>query len=441
MPTAEDLVPLLTDPREDLGAEFKDWLNLQDNEHKAVVAKAAIAIANHGGGFIILGFDERDERLVSHEKPEEIPDISQDAINAAVRRFSSTEFHCEVYFVRHPLTEIVHPIVRIPGGMTEPVLSRRDCGNVIAQNKCYVRKPGPRSEEPQTQEEWRNLLNRCLRAGRDGMLESIRAIVSGRVEEENIPQDVSDLLEEFVEEARQRWIGITQALAPDASARFPHGSYEMAFSLLGAEPANGLAQLQGRLRQARQISYTGWTPFLELNRPELAPYPEQDCVEAWLGQPNADRIFDDAAHCDFWRVAPDGKLYTRRGYSEDGMDNRAPGTVFDVTLPIWRISEGILFARRLAEAFEGVDGMLIKCSFDGLEGRALISHDGRIGVFGDDVSRTARVALERQVTLAQIDDNLVEIVHQLLTPLYEKFNFFELTQRLVEDEVDRMIRR
>jgi hypothetical protein len=61
-------------------------------------------------------------------------------------------------------------------------MSKRDCDGVIAQNRCYIRKPGPRSEEPQTREEWRVLLNRCVLAQREDMLDAIRAIVTGRVE-------------------------------------------------------------------------------------------------------------------------------------------------------------------------------------------------------------------------------------------------------------------
>ena len=58
MPTIEELQPLLGEPREDLAAEYKTWLDLTINDHKAVLAKAAIALANHGGGFIIVGFDD-----------------------------------------------------------------------------------------------------------------------------------------------------------------------------------------------------------------------------------------------------------------------------------------------------------------------------------------------------------------------------------------------
>jgi predicted HTH transcriptional regulator len=57
----ERLVDLLIDPREDLDLEIKNWLDLSgDNDAKATFAKAALAIANHGGGFIILGLAETE---------------------------------------------------------------------------------------------------------------------------------------------------------------------------------------------------------------------------------------------------------------------------------------------------------------------------------------------------------------------------------------------
>jgi hypothetical protein len=46
----------------------------------------------------------------------------------------------------------------------------------------------------------------------------------------------------------------------------------------------------------------------------------------------------DSAHCDFWRAHPSGLLYQLRGYDEDSTDQVQPGTVFDVTLPIWRLT-------------------------------------------------------------------------------------------------------
>ena len=45
MASIEELQPFITEPREDLATEYKDWLDLTRNEHKATLAKAAIALA------------------------------------------------------------------------------------------------------------------------------------------------------------------------------------------------------------------------------------------------------------------------------------------------------------------------------------------------------------------------------------------------------------
>jgi len=440
MPSIKDLEPLVTEPREDLDVEYKDWIDLSTNEHKAILAKAAIALVNHGGGFIVMGFADEPAGLISGSRPPTIPEVTQDAVNAAIRRYASPEFHCEVYAVPHPVSGVIHPVVAVPGTLIEPVMSTRDCSGVLNRNRCYTRKPGPRSEEPQTSEEWRSLLNRWVRAGREDMLEAIQSIVSGRVEPIAVAPNVLADLRAFSEAARVRWQDLIADEPPNAPSRFPNGYYEMAFSLVGAVPAKGLAILQERLREARRIKLTGWTPFLEMSTPEWAPYPHENFVEAWVGRVAPNRPPQTIPHSDFWRAAPEGKLYTIRGYSEDDLDSRAPGQVFDVTLPVWRIGEGILFAARLAKTFEDVDAITIICRYTGLGGRQLVSVTGNRPVFGDDVSQTDEIILDVQATPAQLQDNLAEVLHQLLTPLYERFSFFQLPITLVEDELAEMVK-
>ena len=441
MSTIRELEPLVSEPREELGVEYKDWLDLTVNEHRATLAKAAIALANHGGGFIIIGFAERGSEWQSQRRPPNVPEITQDAVNAAIRRYATPEFHCGMDSVRHPNTNVEHPVITVPGALTVPVMSKRDCENVIARNRCYIRKPGPRSEEPQTSEEWRDLLNRCLRAGREDMLEAIRSIVSGRVEHQNpVPNALSEL-QTYCNEARERWRELVAGEPEESPARFPHGYYEMGFSLAGAQPANGLAEIRDKLAIAQRIKLTGWSTFLEMSTPGWAPYPYEDFVEAWVGRPvRASSIERDPAHCDFWRASTDGKLYTIRGYTEDGLGRVRAGEVFDVDLPVWRIAEGILFAGRFAETFDEVDGIAIQCRFTGLNGRRLDCITGRRFFPTSGLSSTDEITLTGQATPQQVQDNLAEILHPLLSPLYERFNFFRLPFNLVEEELAGLLR-
>ena len=50
--SARRLADLLIDPHETLEVELKEWLDIVvNNDHKAVLAKSLIALANHGGEF------------------------------------------------------------------------------------------------------------------------------------------------------------------------------------------------------------------------------------------------------------------------------------------------------------------------------------------------------------------------------------------------------
>ena len=441
MASTAELQPLITDPREDLAAEYKDWLDLTNNEHKATLAKAAIALANHGGGRIVIGF--ADQGLVSGPCPEEIPEITQDSVNAAISRYAEPRFHCGLYNVPHPDTGVSHPVITVPGTpLNVPVMSRRECQGVIASNRCYIRKPGPASEEPNKPEEWRTLLNRCVRANRDDLLEAIRSIITGRVEMEDSEPNVLDDLRDYRTAAHNRWKELVSSEPDGSPARFPHGYYEMAFSLIGVTPMNDLDELQNRLNIARQIDLSGWSPFLAMQDSGWAPYPHEDFVEAWLGQPDhLDRKFEDSYQCDFWRASLDQKLYTIRGYLEDGRGND-PGSLFDINLPIRRIGEGLLFASRFADTFEEVDQIVFHCRFTGLGGRCLSTGIQPVPPVpvssGAYPCSTDEVPLTGQVTQQQIQDNLAEVLHPRLKRLYEKFNFFSLSFDAVAQELQKM---
>jgi hypothetical protein len=107
MPTRDELRALSEFPAESLSIEYESWLNLEENAGKANLAKAAIAVANEGGGIIILGMRENVSEggsLRSVIRPPSIPRYHPDDVNAAIARFCEPVFHCEVAFAESPIT-------------------------------------------------------------------------------------------------------------------------------------------------------------------------------------------------------------------------------------------------------------------------------------------------------------------------------------------------
>ena len=451
MAAIHDLHALINQPREDLSAEYKTWLDIAFNEHKALLAKAAISMANHGGGHIIIGFAEAGGTLTSHPQPAHAPGITQDAVNNIVARYCSPGFHCTLHHLEHPATKVRHPVIAVPGDLDVPVMSKRDFTGVIAAHRCYVRKPGPLSEEPNTPDEWRRLFARCIRAGRSELLDAVRTILHGQTDMQRSPTDALDELRKFCEAARQRWLTLIRDESRDSPARLPHGCYEMGFSLEGAVPVTRLNDLRDRLREAGNTALTGWPPFLELDHRARSAAVFEGYVEAWIGQPIEHDVAErTSADCDFWRASPAGELYTIRGYTEDDpMDDYTylsgrpvgPGEAIDLTFPVWRVAEALLFAERFGATFDGVNGISMRVRFSGLENRRLVSLDKSRGYRENRISNTDEVVLQSRATPQQLRNNIVEIVHELLTPLYEKFDFYELSARLVREEIEDLQKR
>ena len=439
MTRRDDLEAALRDPNESLTFEYKRWLDLGSNHGKATLAKAVIAKANAEGGFVVIGYEEEGGTLRSVPCPDGIPEITQDLANGAVQRYADPAIHVRVEWVETGETGVRHPVVIVPVDTATPAMAKRGCDGVLIQARVYVRKPGPRSEEPGSTEEWRDLLDRYVRRGRSNMLDAIRAIVEGRAEEAEAQPDLQDRLAAFMAASAERHEAVLggAGLPPDVPARMPFGRYEIGFAFDGAAPAPSLAELRSRIDEAHRIKLTGWPAFLAMTRPEFTPYPSEGSIEAWLGRPVEERYLEDAAHADFWRIAPDGLLYTVSGYDEDSAPDRAePGTVFDLTLPVWRVGEAILFARRLAATFEGVERIAVQVRWSGLDGRALRTITGtRAPMSYDRLSRTDGVTSEIVTTPEQIDDVLPEVLRSLLAPAYELFEFYDLPIRIVEEEL------
>ena len=372
---------------------------------------------------------------------------NQDSINGIVARFCDPPFHCAVYFV--PNTEgTIFPIVKVPGGHRVPVRARRSGpdGNIVRQNDIYVRKPGPRSEVPRSAQEWDDLLSRCQENRRDEMLAYITGLLTGHIPRGQA-QDVEERLDQWIQTCFDRWSALIAPLPADVGPRFPHGYYNFAYGITGEIRERTLGELPAVLRRS-VVRHTGWPPFWYPTREGIEPYPVDGAVECWLGgdarTPPERR---DAAHADFWRISPEGCAYLLRGHQEDSGDldragrrTVAPGTVFDITLPVWRAGETLLQAERLSQnLFEGRSTIRFVAIYTGLDGRSLASVANRNRLLGRAyVSREESISVQTCVESSAIGANLPEIVHHLLTPLYALFGFFELPTQLVADELARM---
>ncbi len=264
--------------------------------------------------------------------------------------------------------------------------------------------------------------------------------VVGLIEEE--PTDGAQ--NAFVKDSFERWRRLADALPNDAPGRFPHGWYRIDYCLEGDLRTVGLTEYEDLLRKA-VIRHTGWPVFLFMHRQELAPREVDGAIECWLAAPGVERAFVDAAHSDYWRAVPPGRQFLMRGHLEDGQETFPPGTVFDSTLPIWRLGEALLHAEKLATLLRKDESAPVTVSFraiyTGLSGRVLRSWANPLSDlwFEGHAARSDEAVLEATVPAAGVTERLGEHLFPLIVSLYERFGVTGLTVGRVKAEADRLL--
>ena len=436
------LSDLLGAPRETLDIEIKEWLDTT-NEDKATkankrakIAKGCIALANHGGGYFVLGFMEQSDGsfLPDRNRPDELQKYNQDAINGIIARYAEPEFHCAVQYVEQG--GLTYPVVIVPGGHKVPIRAKVDSPDgKLKQYTYYIRRPGPKSEPPQNGAEWDELMRRCLRNSRDELLDAMRDVLSGRAS--TIPSTPSDVeqLEEWTNSSVERWQQVIAKLPEESPARFLHGYYAISYAILGEKQTPNLIQFQKILYES-VVRYSGWPPFLVFTKEGIEPYPRNDTIECWIRPDYA----MSAPHSDFWRASPEGQMFLVRGYDEDDYSNPAPGTAFDISMHTRSVGECLLHAESLARNLKAeTASVLFQIVYTGLDGRRLVSIGNRNrAIYNNYVSRQDVYERSVQIEVENISSNLIEIVYELLAPLYALFGFFELPLILVQEELAKL---
>jgi hypothetical protein len=177
-PHERELRLLLDHPSENLATEIKDWLDLADRVCRANLARELVALANHGGGYVLFGFAEAASGWSSSGScPYDLAGYSQDEINNVLKAHAEPIFECYSHHLASTAGSS-HVVVQVPGGHVVPIRSRGAPANSrLSDHTYYIRRPGPESAPPQNAGEWDALITRCVDNNRERQLEGFRRIV------------------------------------------------------------------------------------------------------------------------------------------------------------------------------------------------------------------------------------------------------------------------
>jgi predicted HTH transcriptional regulator len=119
----EILQSLISRPRETLTIELKSWFDPNTPEGERKIARAALALRNQNGGFLVIGFNDKTCQPDPLRAGENVRvTYHADVIQRIVSKYASPSFVVEVHF---PETGgVTYPVIEIPAGVKAPVVCK-----------------------------------------------------------------------------------------------------------------------------------------------------------------------------------------------------------------------------------------------------------------------------------------------------------------------------
>lgn len=436
----EQLQKLINNPQENLSVEIKPWLDiLGDTSQKESLATEIMALANHGGGCVIIGFDEVDNRFEeATPKTGDLEKYSQDNICNIVEKYLMPSFQCEVENVKPINGQYVHPVIIVPGDHRTPIWARKGSSDNkrLRNDKVYVRRPGGHSEPARTQDDWEKLIERLVRARQSEVLHAVRGVLEGPKTKNDIP--LKTKLDGWDKESYGAWSAIVDNLPVSDSRRLESGHWTISFYIENFSAS--ITDLNSTIRDKLQLK-NGWPPFAHLPN-HLSPEPKGEVIETWLGktQNGGDDLMPE--YGDYWRVSTDGYGFILRPFWEDteyylhGRFPKPDGPFFDWQIPIYRVAEILKFIGKLGGIFsDSASAFHVLLQYFSMNGRSLENHNFGMQTRRGLACKQDKLVSEYSGRIGELDLNLEEVTFSLLVPIFEQFEFAELQKELVNSSV------
>jgi hypothetical protein len=385
------LSELIVARSEELGVEYKAWMDTSANDVRAKLAKHIVALANHGGGYLIFGVDDTT-RLPMAETELARALFSQDAIAGIVRRYLDPRLQVRVEDV--PYEGVVYPVLVVPSHAARPVVAiadgpQDDRGRPVGirQGEIYIRAAGPESVAIRSPDDWNALLERCLVHRADLIGNIVRQSMAPTIRRPSAP--VEDLLLAAVDSTADDFVAQTAVLSTmldPARAVHVHEAARsfsaLGYGLIGADgdllALDSLRSLNERVAVSMNgYANNGWVSFMPFTRPEIAPQIRmgelggrtQSYLEG-MRLPSTNLI---AGAFDYWRIYEAGIAVTVESYREDPERLRAGGPPFLALYWImFRLHSILAHARLVGQEVPGLQQVLVRLDWRGLANRMLM---------------------------------------------------------------------
>ena len=170
---------MLTSPGERQGVDYKSAVPFDDStEFGLKLVKHILGMANTGGGWIVIGYDDETLRPDPNHSLKIAATYDSTRLSDVVNRYveRGQSVRVSVYKETHQQSQQMHPIICVEEFERTPFICRSDKSvpdtneQVLQSGKVYIRRPGAATSEIRTIADWDELLKRVVSQRRDEFL-------------------------------------------------------------------------------------------------------------------------------------------------------------------------------------------------------------------------------------------------------------------------------
>ncbi len=414
-------------PNETLHAEYKRWLDLSIPESRANLARHIAAIANHGGGYIIFGFE--DDTLASSGPNPFSADYNRDGIASITRKYLDPAVHCDVREFSDGTDS--HAVIVVPSHGAIPICAKANGPTVdggkpkgITAGAYYIRKVGPESAPITSSADWYDLIRRCVMHDRTAILGALGAAL---VPQRERKADVDRLLLwHNAAFAAYKSSVVERNLSTDLYETTSQYSYLVETSDHERLAKGSMKEIlrQGNAEMRDRVN-TGWSLFFPFDRKPIDPYFITDSSTGDADQfleANLVRDYKGGPNADFWRVSDDGRATTIRPLRSDFHEFRdwQERKYFSPNNAARELGELVRHAEALSSRYRSPQTVSFLCEWRGLSGRMIA--DPNVDWSPGRIARANNVVSQGTWSVAELTSDWPTIVSELLAPLLRAFD-------------------
>jgi len=444
---------LVARPSESLNVEIKRWINPGEPEGAAKIARAAMAIRNRDGGFVIIGFDDKTLQPDFGNEPADVRTAFHiDKIQGIVSRYSSELFEVAVGFGDRNGAD--HPVIVVPEGVRVPVAAKADLKDangktLVHLGDIYFRtlaSNGTVSTAAARPSDWRDIVEICFENREADIGRFLRRHLGGRdISALQPPPMLRDRVEALLNDGERRYLqALSKRELGEASKKeLDAGAWSVALVVDPPRPdAVSNKQFLNSFAVANP-NYTGWPVWLDsrgftdrASNPTVVDKSWQALIISLQGW---------SKHVDFMRMDPKGEFYLHRLLHDDLTDRVARGTALDAILAVLRTAEAIGVGLSVVKGMEWpLEGTKLGFGFrwTKLSGRELASWaNPMVGILPNHVAADDRAENFVELPLDTPVSAIAPYVGQVVDDLFSAFGGYQMRQEAIEEWVKRLIER